>query len=194
MSIESNRQRYLQQLGIETWHCRVGASFFPGTAQNVSGFVDQQMVVEPDSNQASDETIYTKTEEPAIQKRPVTQYYCVFKFIETNCIVAIETDSFEEPLSQGQKRILIGILRAIGIFDLPLSTPVFLENVSEIQPILKGNMLLLYFGEATGIDFTEHAGKVFYSDSLHRIASSADAKRNYWMQLKKWNISNSFIG
>ncbi|MDF1642677.1 MAG: hypothetical protein P1U80_00665 [Pseudomonadales bacterium] len=194
MSLEPNRQQYLQQLGIETWQRRVDASFFPGAAQDVSGFVDQQLADEFDSSPASDEIIHLQSQKLVPQEQVTKKFYCVFEFADTNCIVAIETESFEESISQENKRILMGILRAIGVSDLPISTPIFLENISEIKSSLKENMLLLYFGATIEGDFSEHAGGVFCSDSLQRIAGSADSKRDLWLRLKQWNISNSFIG
>lgn len=200
MGLESRHQKYLQQLGIETWRPRVDASFFPEAPCNDSQSLIDQTVNEPDLRAATGMGAHAGKDElmeqdPVVQGTPTSKRYNLLEF-SGGCIVLVETDETHDALSRQHKRLLSGILRALGISNLSASAPALMEGVSEIHSTLKEkkSMLLLCFGEVNGAEFPDYKGSLLCFDPLQTITNSADAKRHLWTRLKQWNISSSSTG
>jgi hypothetical protein len=118
-------------------------------------------------------------------------------------MVLVETIEFQEAISADHKRLLMGILRGIGVTNFFNPAVLYLENSNQLQPLLNQTGRLktqiLYFGSALNLDdlgvkdadLNAIENHLFFSEGLQQIMESADAKKTLWSKLKRWKISGS---
>ena len=203
MKSNSNHQQYLKKLGIESWVRRVDNSFFPLAPDNsnsVNDCVDKNhkpidnLVAElpPSSAGSPAADIDLQVE----KSTPGPRFYCCIE-LTNNCLVVIETDNFEEPLSSDHYRLLTGILRSIGVTELAETNISYSNGGDEIQSLLNRNIsgesILLFFGTRNSLDLIDssaYAEKIWLAESLQQILCSAETKSKLWLRLK----STQFFG
>lgn len=203
MKPNSNHQQYLKKLGIESWVRRVDNSFFPLAPDNSNSINDcadknpepiDNLVAElPPSGAGSPATDIDLQVE---KSTPGPRFYCCIE-LTNNCLVVIETDSFEEPLSRDHHRLLTGILRSIGVTELAETNISYSDGGDEIQSLLSRNSgranTLLFFGARNSLDLIDssaYAEKIWLAESLQEILCSAETKSRLWLRLK----STQFVG
>ena len=218
MGVESNHTQYLRKLGIDVWQPRVDASFFPAapvvdTPQDNCTVIAidepvelvtqsqpeimQEAKVREEAEEKGEPKVDNEQplEQPEIAAERVFNRHILYQ-LSGLCSVLIEADPAEKIIPTDQNRVLLGILRSVGLVSQtePVVSTIesLMDATTAIQHNNNSNIPMFCFSEniqSQMFSSTEDQTKLFFRVTLEKLVSFPNEKIELWKQLKNIEFS-----
>ena len=202
MSVEPSHRQYLKRLGIEVWQPRVDRSFFPAGPVSIDSAQSEPLPIADDESvavtvqsppevvQEARDEIVQEPDQPELDIELKLKPHSLYHFSNL-CSVLIEMDSDETTIPADQNRVLVGILRSVGIVsqtEPAVSAIEYLTDVTKaIQHNNNSNIPIFCFSEniqSEMLKLPENIAKLFFETTLKKLVSFPNEKNELWNRLK----------